>query len=77
MFVKGWLIECDNTGLTALSVIIHKATHGDIQATSRDNLLMHMRKERRGHMHMYLAANQRLRFFRYIENYSTTKIRNF
>ena len=30
MFVKGWPIECNKTGLTALSVISHKATHGDI-----------------------------------------------
>ena len=50
MFVKGWLIECNKTGLAALSVIIHKATHGDIRAPPRDNLLLHMLKEKRGQM---------------------------
>ena len=30
MFVKGWLIVFDKTGLTTLSVIICKVTHGDI-----------------------------------------------
>ena len=29
MFVKGLLVECNKTGLTALSVIIHKATHAE------------------------------------------------
>ena len=30
MFVKGLLIESNKTGLTTLSIIIHKVTHGDI-----------------------------------------------
>ena len=59
MFVKGWLIVCNKTCLTVLSVIIYKASHGDIWATPQENLLLHMRGQMRG----FLAANQRLRFF--------------
>ena len=33
IFEKGWLVDCNKTGLTALSVIIHKATHEDILAS--------------------------------------------
>ena len=40
-FILGFNHRCPRTFLTTL--VIHKATHGEIWATPRDNLLLHMR----------------------------------
>ena len=64
---------CNKTGLTTLSVIIYKASHGDIWATPRDNLLLHMRGQMRGTSLLISTFA-----FRHIDRISSTpKIRNF